>query len=145
GEVDYEEPAGIIQIRRRYGGQDREVKIYAAASPVRHQAAIRLDEVDGDQVAGLYISGDGQLQMRTFDGSDTANGNRPLPFAMAAGSVRVNPSGGSGSEHVTFPADRFTETPIITCSAWSTSGAVVNAQFSNPSKDGVDIYLLRTT
>src|SRR5699024_7996806 len=45
GEVDFEEPAGAVQLRRRYGGQDREVKIYAAASPVRHQAAIRLGEV----------------------------------------------------------------------------------------------------
>src|SRR5699024_2737572 len=90
-------------------------------------------------------SGDGQLQMRTFSGSDTPDGNRPLPFAMAAGSVRVTPSGGSGSAHVTFPPGRFTETPVITVTAYSGASTVQNVSFSAPSKDGCDIYMFRSS
>jgi hypothetical protein len=46
---------------------------------------------------------------------DLASGNAGVrPFATASGTVAVTTSGGAGGTTVTFPASRFTQTPIVT-------------------------------
>lgn len=72
-------------------------------------------------------------------------GKPAVPYAMAAGVVSVTAgSNGIGMASVSFPAGRFTVTPIITVSAHSASGVLTNAQFTDPSRNGFTAVLLRS-
>jgi hypothetical protein len=69
---------------------------------------------------------------------------RPLPFAMAAGTVSISLSGTSiGSTSVTFPSGRFTQAPIISIAMASAAGGSQKfvPRFTNISTTGATAFI----
>jgi hypothetical protein len=60
--------------------------------------------------------------------------SRPLPFAMAAGTLTF-----TGSSSVTLPASRFTQAPMVTATVQS-SANVVGVTISTPTTSGFSVY-----
>jgi hypothetical protein len=62
---------------------------------------------------------------------------RPLPFAMATGAASV-----TGNATFTYPSGRFTESPILSLTILSASGASgTSATYGNPTASGFTAYV----
>jgi hypothetical protein len=60
---------------------------------------------------------------------------RPLPFAIAAGSVTL-----TASATITFPSGRFTQAPLTTANGVSTNSTITSVTFGNSSTTSVTAY-----
>src|SRR5699024_3348365 len=138
-----EDTVAQVRIARLHNALQREVRMYSAASPNNTQFAIRLNSNGADR-GGFYIRDDGYVSMRTYTPSGDLIASRPFPFAMAVGEVRVTATDGIGDAHVSFPANRFTQTPIITVTAYSGSPALEGASITSASKDGFTAVMRRS-
>lgn len=85
-----------------------EASLYVPDSPTLNQVAI-MNKKDGANMSRLVLDGKGQASINTY----ADNMTRRLPFAMAAGTVSIVPSGVNvpTTATVTLPAGLFTKQP----------------------------------
>lgn len=111
------EPSFVLE--RRFNELERYVKLYASANGSRPEAGLQVGVPNGSggqtNQATFYLDGDGSARITTHAGSPTANASRPIPFAIAVGSVSASDVVAAGATTVTvsFPSNRFTTTPVV--------------------------------
>lgn len=123
----YVDNNGIVRFENTDDLSPLHVQVNTALGSVSLAIDNRLEHLNADNVV------EGRLGI--------AHRPEGLPFAMAAGMAQVStPSGGGvGTTAVVFPPDRFTQTPKVTASVWTTAPNRRSVSIWSISRNGMEL------
>lgn len=131
-----------LQLWRVVGGSQMK---YLFQAGISEQANIIIQK-DGESHSIFRVGRDGQLAMQTYAVSGSGNATRPLPFAMATGSVVITGTGSAGgvTAAITFPSGRFTSAPLLFATARTFGEYIMASVAATPTTSGGTVRLTNT-